>query len=370
MPIDSDTIRVTLIAEPLWHRVPGGTGVATRELLAGLAAESEVEIDAVAARHRAGLSNPAGGRVRQAGLPRVLLYELWSRTGRPDVAGRGSQLIHSPMLPAPTASRLPVIVTLHDMAWVERPDDFPARARRLYERMFERVRDQASLVLCSSEFTLRAAVDAGLSSDRARVVRLGARPLDSGGIDLASRFDIDSPFLLSVGTAEPRKNLARLLQAFELSELWQTGMTLVLAGPEGWQVELGDLLESLATQVRSSIVAVGQVSDSELAALYEGCAGFVYPSLLEGFGLPVLEALVAGAPVVTSATTATAEVAGEAALLVDPESVEEIAKAMRDVIEDDEARDRIRRAVEIQVARHSWEAHIAATLAAYREVVP
>ncbi|MCP3937146.1 MAG: glycosyltransferase family 4 protein [Actinomycetia bacterium] len=369
MPNNSEVIRVTVIAEPLWHRVPGGTGVAARELLTGLSTHPEVEVDIVAARHRSGLSSPVGGRVRQVGLPRVLLYELWSRTGRPDVAGSGSHLIHSPMLPAPTASRVPVVVTLHDLAWVERPADFPPRARRLYERMFARVREQASLVLCSSEFTLRAAVAAGLSSDRARVVRLGARPLDSRGVDLASRFDIDSPFLLSVGTAEPRKNLARLLQAFEMSELWRTGMTLVLAGPEGWQVELGDLFDSLANEVRSSIVAVGQVSDSELAALYRGCAGFVYPSLLEGFGLPVLEALVAGAPVVTSATTATAEVAGEAALLVNPESVEEIAEAMRDIVEDDEARDRISRSVAGQVARHSWEAHIAATLAAYREVI-
>ena len=113
---------------------------------------------------------------------------------------------------------------------------------------------------------------------------------------------------------------------------------------------------------------LGAVTDGELAALYEQCLAFIYPSLAEGFGLPVLEALGAGAAVVTSSGTATAEVAGEAGVLVDPTSVDDIATGIRRVVDDAALRDHLRDAAATQLAAHSWDAHMDATLAAYREV--
>lgn len=374
-------MKVTFVAEPLWHRVPGGTGVVALELIERLRAESDIEVDAVRARQLSRSDGPGDGTslssrigaagVRQTLLPRALLYEAWSRSGRPDVAGPGSHLLHSPMLLAPTSSRVPVIVTLHDMAWTERPGDFPARARRLYERMFERVVRDAAAVLCSSRTTLSAALSAGLPEVKARLVPLAARRLDSTRPDVGDieeRFGLDAPFLLSVGTAEPRKNLGRLVAAYAKTGLAREGVLLALVGPAGWQMSMSDLLDDLEPEVRCGVRSLGAVTDAELAALYGQCLAFVYPSLAEGFGLPVLEALTAGAPVVTSATTATAEVAGDAGVLVDPTSVDEIAAGIRSVVDDAALRAHLRDAIATQLAAHSWDAHMKATLAAYHEV--
>ncbi|MCB0990814.1 MAG: glycosyltransferase family 1 protein [Acidimicrobiales bacterium] len=374
-------MKVTFVAEPLWHRVPGGTGVVTLELLERLRAASEVEVDAVRARQisRSGAAEDGtklaarvdAAGIRQTLLPRPALYEAWSRSGRPDVAGKGAHLLHSPMLLAPTSSRVPVVVTLHDLAWAERPGDFPARARRLYQRMFDRVARDASVVLCSSRTTLAAAVAAGLPEAKARLVPLAARRLDPTGPDrpdIAERFGLDTPFLLSVGTAEPRKNLGRLVAAYAKTGLAREGVVLALVGPVGWQMSIAELLDDLDPEVRAAVRPLGAVTDGELAALYEQCLAFIYPSLAEGFGLPVLEALGAGAAVVTSSGTATAEVAGEAGVLVDPASVDDIATGIRRVVDDAALRDHLRDAAATQLAAHSWDAHMDATLAAYREV--
>lgn len=382
-------MRVTLIVEPLWHRVPGGTAVVTAELVQRLARRDDVELDVVSASRRwpgfRERSSDFGEAladlvVREALLPRPLLYEAWSRWGRPDVAASDSHLIHSPMLPAPTRSRVPVVVTLHDLAWVERPSDFPERARKLYSRMFERIVDEAAAILCSSQSTLDAAVAAGLDSKRAHLVPLAARPLSpppdpaagetspSDVADLQARFGIDGPFVLSVGTAEPRKNLSGLIEAYRRTRLSSEGVSLVVAGPVGWQMSMTSELDRLEPGVRKQIKAIGRVEDSDLGLLYRRCVAFAYPSFSEGFGLPVLEALDAGAPVLTSATTATAEVAGDAGVLVDPDSIDDIAGGLESVVFDEAVRTRLMSAIPAQLARHSWQAHVDKTVAVYRQV--
>ena len=362
-------LQVTVVAEALWHRVPGGTGVATRELLSGLARRTDVDLDAVAARRSDDAAGQSPVDVRQVRLPRVALYEAWSRSGRPTIAGPGTQVIHSPMLMAPTAAREPVVVTLHDLAWRHRPDDFPRRALGLYQRMWRRVRRDADHIICSSQATADQAIAAGADAARMSVVYLGGRRLHRAAVESLAHLGVARPFVLSVGTAEPRKNLARLLAAYEASDLWRDEIQLLVVGPTGWRFELADALAGLNPQAAAQVVALGRVTDAELGALYRDAVAFAYPSLLEGFGLPVLEALLASTPVLTSATTATAEVAGDAGVLVNPESVDSIAAGLRQVVCDDALRASLVAAAPGQAARFTWERHLDDTVAIYRRMI-
>ena len=363
-----EPLPVTVVAEALWHRVPGGTGVATKELLTRLARRPDLTLDAVAARRSGDSVSGVPVDVRSARLPRVALYEAWARTGRPDVTGRRSALLHSPMLMAPTSARVPVVVTVHDLAWQERPEDFPRRPLELYRRMWTRIVDDAAHIICSSEVTARGVESAGVERDRITVVHLGGRHLAASATTTPAALGLDGPFVLSVGTAEPRKNLRRLLWAFDRSELWRDGVRLAVVGPTGWRFELTGAMTSMSDEAAAHVVALGRVTDDELGALYRDAVAFAYPSLLEGFGLPVLEALAAGAPVVTSADTSTAEVAGDAGVLVDPTDVDQLGDALVRVVTDTELRDRLAAAAPQQAARFSWERHIDETVEIYRKV--
>jgi glycosyltransferase involved in cell wall biosynthesis len=168
------------------------------------------------------------------------------------------------------------------------------------------------------------------------------------------RFGLDRPYLLFVGTLEPRKNLTRLVAAMATLP---TDHVLAVAGLEGW----GEASPPAGDRVR----LLGFVSDAERDALYAGADAFVYPSLREGFGLPVAEAMAHGTPVVTSRGTSTEEVAGGAAVLVDPYDVESIAHGIGTALAE---RDRLSAAGRTRAAELTWEQTAAATLAAYRDV--
>ena len=157
--------------------------------------------------------------------------------------------------------------------------------------------------------------------------------------------------MLAAGTLEPRKNLVRLLQAWAgLREELRDAFELVLVGPVGWDAE-----EIVDAASAARIVLAGYVPDDELAALYAGCTLFCYPSLYEGFGLPVLEAMKAGAPVLTSNVSSLPEVAGDAAALVDPHSAAAIGAAVARLLEDPGERERLRLAGLRRATHFSWE---------------
>ena len=172
---------------------------------------------------------------------------------------------------------------------------------------------------------------AGIESDRLRLVpwAVNVRPLAADEAErVRTRYGIVRPYVFFCGTIEPRKNLHRVLAAFR--SLDRPDLELVIAGPQGWKDDIGAAVAGLAGRVRR----LGAVPRVDLDALYAGAAAVVYPSLGEGFGLPVLEAMAQGAAVVTSAGTATEEVAGDAALLVDPLDVDSIAGALDQLLED------------------------------------
>jgi len=172
-------------------------------------------------------------------------------------------------------------------------------------------------------------------------------------------------YVLWVGTIEPRKNLPRLLDAFAALT---TDAQLVLVGPQGWNEELGARLAALPASVRERIRVLGFVPHDDLAPLYAGAAAFAFPSLLEGFGFPVVEAMAQGTPVVTSRGTSTEEIAGEAGLLVDPRDTAALSAALQQVLDDGALAAHVGALGRERAALYTWDRSADLVLEAYREV--
>lgn len=325
-------MRVAITLEQCWHDVPGGTGVYGIELARELAGLPGLEMVGVAGRHR---TAPAAGfepplPVRALPLAGPFLYESWLRLRWPRVEGATGEIdvVHATSI-IPAATSKPLVVTIHDLAFLHDPSHFTRRGVDVFRRSMEIVKRRASRIICVSHATLDDCVRHGFDIDRLRCVENGVRPVEVDEQQVRSviaRHRLPERYLLFVGTVEPRKNLVRLLEAH--SSLGDRIPDLVIAGAAGW----GDDVEVPAAS-RGRVHRVGFVPAEELAALYAGAVALCYPSIREGFGLPILEAMAQGTPVVTSANGATEEVAGGAAVLVDPLDVASIADGILRVIE-------------------------------------
>ena len=347
--------------EQCWHRVPGGTGISAIEVARELTLRSDVEVIGVAGRHRHpptdGFAPPIAVNSLPIGGP--LLVESWLRLGWPKVESivDNADLVHSTTI-IPPATSLPLVVTIHDLAFLRHPDFFTARGNKVFRRSLDIMLNKADMVLCSSQATLDDCVTAGFNSDRLRHVPLGVRAQNITSEDrtrVRATYDLPEQFVLFVGTLEPRKNLARLIEA--LGSL-RDAPPLVVVGMVGW----GDEAPSTAHDVRFT----GFVPANDLPALYEACSVFAFPSILEGYGLPVIEAMAHGAAVVTSRGTSTEEVAGGAAVLVDPLSVESIAAGLSEALSNV---DNLRASGLARAAQVPWSATAEATMNAYRQVL-
>jgi glycosyltransferase involved in cell wall biosynthesis len=363
-------MRVAVVIEQCWHRVPGGTASAVLDQVAAVAERGDVDQVGVAARH--GTPPPVAWRpgipVRHLPLPRQALYRSWHRLRRPGVerATGPVEVVHATGYAIPPRTA-PLVVTMHDVAWRRDPSMFTRNGVRFFEAGLRCVVADADLVLCPSQATVDDCEAAGIGRERLRHVPWGMTASDVPADAVAAvreRYGLTGRYVLSVGTLEPRKNLARLVEAF--SRLPQDDVTLVVVGPDGWGEGLAGLVDRLGGRARLT----GFVPRSELAPLYRGASVVCYPSLWEGYGLPVAEAMGAGAPVVTSAGTATEElVAGGAGLAVDPRDVDAIAGAVASVLDDDDLADRLRSAGRARAAATTWQTTATQTVAAYEEVL-
>jgi glycosyltransferase involved in cell wall biosynthesis len=372
----TDLVRVAITLEQCWHRVPGGTALAAVELARALAAladtepHRDLELVGVSARHREPPGDP-GWRppipVRQLPLPREVLYETWHRWARPLVerATGPVDVVHATGVAVP-GTRSPLVVTINDLAFLEDPSRATRHGLRFFRRATELARRRATLVVCPSQATIDECVGAGFEPECLRLVPLGVDVRAASGDDVARvtrQYGVAAPYVLFVGTIEPRKNLPRVIRAFE--RVGRRDLQLVLVGPTGWNEDVAPGVAALGERAR----ALGFVPRRDLGALYAGATAFVYPSLREGFGLPVLEAMAQGTPVVTSSVTATAEVAADAALLVDPFDVDAITAALDRVVTDDDLARRLGDAGRARAATFPWSTTAAMTLDVYDEAV-
>ncbi len=352
-------MRVAYTLEQCWHDAPGGTAVAAIEVARRLAPRTDVTLVGVAGRHRSAPKPDwrAPIPVAQLPLPRPLLYESWLRLRRPRVeqATGPVDVAHATGL-VPCATDAPLVVTMHDVAFLDDTSKFSRQGLRVMRRSLDVARDRAAMVITSSEASRRDLEANGVEPARIRVVPLGVdhAPASSEAIAaVRQRHSLPERFVLFVGTLEPRKNLRRLAAANE-----PMVMPLVVAGPAGW----GDATDDLAGDLRF----LGFVPRSDLPALYAAATVFAYPSESEGFGLPVLEAMNQGAPVVTSTGTSTEEVAGGAAVLVDPFDVDSIAAGLAEA---ERRADELSAAGRARAATMTWDAAAERTLDVYREVL-
>ena len=367
-------LSVLVTMEAAWHSIPGGTARVAIDLAAALDRRSDVTVRGVAARHRAAPDPDWQPPVQtdHHRLPRALLYESWSRWSWPALRGSAeADIVHSTTVVVPPKSAAPLVVSVHDLAFRRHPERFPSRARRLYERSWRRILERADAVLCPSVSTSADLRAGGLDADRLHLVPLGHDPLEVTAEQRAAvrrRFGLDEPFVLATGTLEPRKNIPTLVEAFA-TVARERDVRLVLAGPEGWGANAEQLLAPLEPSIRERAVVTGAVPKAELAALYSEAAVFCYPSLLEGFGLPVLEAMSYGAPVVTSQGTATEEVAGDAALMIDPRSAGQLGAAMCRVLDDEDLAGRLVEAGLARSREFSWDRVADATVDVYTSLL-
>ncbi len=264
----------------------------------------------------------------------------------------GAQVFHAPVNVAPERLPCPAVVTIHDLAFVRYPEYFRP-ARRIYQRTFtERSARAAQLIVAVSESTRQDIIAAfGVAPERVRVIypTVSADFQPSGDpaalAAFRARHGLPARYLLYLGTLEPRKNLITLVEAYaRLRAESPTGTEetppLILAGAKGWYYE--SLFERVrALGLERYVTFAGYVSREEQALWYAGAALFLYPSLYEGFGLPVAEALACGVPTITSDVSSLPEVAGPVAIQVPPTDVVRLAQAMRDALADRTLRQRM-----------------------------
>jgi glycosyltransferase involved in cell wall biosynthesis len=365
-----------------------GTGVAvyTRSLVEALLQvdeENEYLLFGSSLRHRHFLNEFFKGlaaknvRRKFLFLPPKLLEFLWNGihvlpienfTGDLDV-------FHSSDWLEPPTREAKRITTIHDLAVFKYPETFAPRGGHdiveNQKRKLHFVKHYSDLVIAVSETTKKDAMEIlGIPEKKIKVIYEAADPIyfqhsPELVAEVKKKFQIEGDYLLCVGTREPRKNLEKAVLAFAELAAANKDLSLVIAGKFGWGEEsLGAKLQ--AVKLGQKVKILGFIEREDLARLYSGATAFVYPSLYEGFGLPILEAMSCGCPVITSDLGSMKEIAGEAAMLVSPQNPEEIANAFSKIYRNKKTAQELRLKGLKRAKEFSWEKTALQTLEAYR----
>jgi len=306
-----------------------------------------------------------------------LLSRRWWSAGLPLYLSRSSfDLFHGTNYEVPLWSRRPSVVTIHDLSLLLHPEAHESHLVRRARWRLPLMAKSASMIITPST-SVKNEVCETLRVDAAKVVVTPEAPRavfkrreDAEVTEVLRRLGVGDDFVLFVGTIEPRKNLHRLIEAFEqLLNTTSLSPQLVIAGGQGWLMD--DFFSAIKRKkLEDRIRLTGYLHDEDLRALYSSCSVFVYPSLYEGFGLPPLEAMACGAPVITSRIPSITETVGTAARLVDPRDTNELSGAMVEMLSDEAMRNHFSGVGAEHVKKFTWEQTAIKTLDVYRQLVP
>ena len=364
---------------------PVGAGQYTLCLASALARRPDLDLTLISRRsdrERWGETAPSAHLVPAAPRRRPLRL-AWEQVALPGLVRRlGASVHHGPHYTMPERSSVPAVVTVHDLSFFEAPQWHDRSKVVLFKRAIRVAARRAAAVVCPSRATAdqlarwcRVDAEVFVAHHGVDARRFGAHEPEAGS-DAAALARIDArlgegrPFLVFVGTLEPRKDVPALVDAFDRIADHHPDALLVLAGGDGWGA--GEVDRAVAAaQSRSRVVRTGYLLDAAVPALLRSAAAAVYPALYEGFGLPALEALSCGTPLITTSGTAMEEVAGDAATLVAPGDRSALAEALDGALAPGAAVgaaevDRKRRAGLAIAAAHTWELSASRHMEAYR----
>lgn len=372
-------LSIAMTVEQLWQRVPGGSGTYIRALAAELVETGAVDLVGVGARQTGVGGGGLDERVPvvRSALPRPLLYESWNRLRRPRLprtremrdARRQFDVVHATTWAVPPRTA-PLVVTVHDLAFLRAPEHFTPRGAAFFRRALAVTRSEADIVVVPSRATYDDCVDAGVDEDRLRLIYHGTDTTPVSAEDVAAfreQSGLRRDYVLWCGTLEPRKNVPALLRAFERLLARGADLDLVLVGPTGWGTTSDDVRSAVAALPPDRVHALGSLTAADLHRAYAGARVFCFPSSWEGFGLPVLEAMTHGTPVVTSRGTSMAEITGDGGILVDPSSIEAIADALHEA--SGAAHDTLSRGARRAASEFTWRRSAEQHVEAYHAAV-
>lgn len=325
---------------------------------------------------QAALGLPANFVVKPSRLPTInpRVRIPWEQGIAPLLLRGTADLYHGCLNVAPLLSPVPTVITIHDLAFIRFPQTFRAYNRIYLDLATRLSARRASRILAVSEHTKREVVGLlGIPPERVIVTPNAARshfrpPAPAAIEQLRARHGLPERFVLYVGTLEPRKNLTTLLEAFALVSRSVPDVPLLIGGGKGWMYEpIFARLEQL--NLRDRVKFAGYLPEEELPLWYAAATVFVFPSIYEGFGMPPLEAMACGTPVITSNTSSLPEVVGDAGLMVAPTDTIGLAEAIRRVLVNADLRAELRQRGLARARRFSWADTAAKTLVAYREAI-